>query len=124
MKKISVSKVSYTFLSSNPEWMKIGKVFSPIEYWEQTCIVPATVITLNPINPSAFRTTNGDASAIYLNETWYHKEKEKNKFLFCSRGGLYHCHHSCWLCEIFPENYTLNFIIAFYVNYNLVSWDI
>ena len=62
------SLISYTFLSSNPEWMKIGKVFSRIEYWEQTCMFPATVITLNPINPSAFSTTKGDASARNLNK--------------------------------------------------------
>ena len=33
--------------------------------------------------------------------------KIKSKFLFCSRGGWYHCHHFCWFCEIFPENYIL-----------------
>ena len=38
---------------------------------------PATVITLNPINPSAFSTTNGDASARNLNKNIkYLKDKK------------------------------------------------
>ena len=64
---------------------------------------PATVITLNPINPSAFSTTKGDASARNLNETIYCNGKII--FLSYNREVNHYCHHSCRFYEIFPENY-------------------
>ena len=38
-----------------------------------TCTVPATAITLNPMNPSAFKITTGDASN---NRFYFHSDKK------------------------------------------------
>ena len=38
-----------------------------------TCTVPATAITLNPMNPSAFKITTGDASN---NRFYFHSDRK------------------------------------------------
>ena len=43
-----------------------------------TCTVPATAITLNPMNPSAFKITTGDASE---NRNFHSQTAESNIFV-------------------------------------------
>ena len=67
-------------------------------------MVPATAITLKPINPNALSTTSGDASErkyfkyIFLKQT---------SFLFYIRASWPQLHRSCWFVGTFPANYSL-----------------